>query len=79
MKMLELKRERNFECGFINPDKLHQETIDNVLYNKDIPDILLNYFKQYRDKKAIFWAYNFKWEITVLYTFYFAHLMLSFN
>ena len=60
MKMLELKREENFACGFIDPDKLHEETLDNVLYNKETPDILLNFIKKYRDKKTIFWAYNFK-------------------
>ena len=60
MKMLELKREENFECGFIDPDRLHEETIDNVLFNKETPEILVNYFKRHRDKKTIFWPYNFK-------------------
>ena len=58
--MLELKREENFECGFIDLDKLHQVTIDNPLFNRDTPEVLLRYLKQYHDKRTIFWAYNFK-------------------
>ena len=60
MKMQELKREENFEYGFIDPDKLHEETIDNVYINKETPEILLDYFRRHRDKITIFWPYNFK-------------------
>ena len=54
MKMLELKREENFECGFIDPDKLHEDTKDNVYIYKETQEILVNYFKRHRDKITIF-------------------------
>ena len=60
MKMLELKRQKNKDFGFTDPDKLHQVTIEDPLYNKDTPGDLLRYFKQHRDKKTILWPYNFK-------------------
>ena len=60
MNMLELKRQKNKDFGFIDPDKLHQVTIENPVCNKDTPGDLLRYFKQHRDKKTILWAYNFK-------------------
>ena len=60
MKMQELKREENFEYGFIDPDKINEETIDNVYVNEETPEILLDYFRRHRDKITIFWPYNFK-------------------
>ena len=60
MKMLDLKRKKNKDFGWIDPDKYHEVTIEDPMYNKDTPGDLLRYFKQHRDKKTIFWAYNFK-------------------
>ena len=56
MKMLECKRDEIKDIGFIDPDKLHQVTIEDPVHNKDTPGDLLRYFKQHRDKKTIFWA-----------------------
>ena len=60
MKMLDLKRKKNKDFGWIDPDKYHEVTIEDPLYNKGTPGDLLSYFKQHRDKKTILWPYNFK-------------------
>ena len=60
LKMLECKRDEITDIGFIDPDKIHEVTIENPLYNKDTPKILLRFLKRQRDKKEILFPYNFK-------------------
>jgi len=60
MKMLDLKRKKNKDFGWIDPDKYHEVTIENPYYNKDTPGILLRFFKRHSDKKEILFPYNLK-------------------
>ena len=60
MKILECKRDEITDIGFIDPDKVHEVTIENPYYNKDTPEILLRFLKRQRDKKEILFPYNFK-------------------
>ena len=78
MKMLKLKREENFECGLIDLDKLHEDTIDNVYINKETPEILVNYFKRHHDKNPFF-GLTTSGECYCLVHIILWHLMLSYN
>ena len=58
--MLELKKDEIKDIVFIDPDKLHELTIENPYYNKDTPATLLRFLKRQTDKTQILWSYNFK-------------------
>jgi len=58
--MLECKRDEITDFGFIDPDKIHEVTIENPIHNKDTPATLLRFLKRQRDKKEILFPYNFK-------------------
>ena len=60
MKMLELKRDEVKDIGFIDPDKLHEVTIEDPIHNKDTSATLLRFLKRQTDKTQILWPYNFK-------------------
>jgi len=49
--MLECKRDEITDIGFIDPDKMHEVTIEDPIHNKDTPATLLRFLKQQRDKK----------------------------
>ena len=58
--MLECKRDEIMDIGFIDPDKIHEVTIEDPIHNKDTPETLLRFLKRQRDKKEILFPYNFK-------------------
>ena len=58
--MLECKRDEIKHIGFIDPDTMHEITIEDPIYNRDTPETLLRFLKPQRDKKIILWPYNFK-------------------
>jgi len=59
-KKLECKRDEITDIGFIDPDTMHEKTIEEPMYNKDTPETLLRFLKRQRDKKIILWPYTFK-------------------
>ena len=58
--MLECKRDEITDIGFIDPDKMHEVTIEDPIHNKDTPATLLRFLMRQRDKKEILWPYSFK-------------------
>ena len=70
-KMLECKRDEIKHIGFIDPDTMHEVTIEDPIYNRDTPETLLRFLKRQRDKKIILWPYNFKWVLLSYKTFLF--------
>ena len=58
--MLECRREEITDIGFIDPDKMHEVTVEDPIHNKDTPATLLRFLKRQRDKKKILFPYNFK-------------------
>ena len=60
MKMLECKKDKIKHIGFIDPDIMHEQTIEDPKLNKDTPTNLLMFFKRQADKTYILWPYNFK-------------------
>ena len=60
MKMLECKKDEIKDIGFIDPDKLHEVTIEDPIHNRDTPATLLRFLKRQTDKTQILWPYNFK-------------------
>ena len=73
MKMLEGRRDEITDIGFIDPDKMHEVTVENPYANGETPEILLRYLKRQRDKKRNTFSLQFQVSVTVLYKFYFAH------
>ena len=51
--MLECKMDEITDIGFIDPDKMHEVTIEDKVHNKDTPETLLKFLKRQRDKKEI--------------------------
>ena len=60
MKILECRKDEITDIGFIDPDKVHEVTIENPFVNKDTPGTLLRFLKRQHDKKEILFPYKFK-------------------
>ena len=58
MKKLECKRGKLLELGFIDPDTVHEVTVQD--YAKDTEDNMLRFLEKQADKEDIFFPYNFK-------------------
>ncbi|KAK1686634.1 hypothetical protein QYE76_047482 [Lolium multiflorum] len=58
MKMLECKRGKLYDIGFIDPNTVHEVTVRR--YAKDTEDNLLMFLQKQANKEEIFFPYNFK-------------------
>jgi hypothetical protein len=58
--MLECKRDEITDIGFIDPDTMHEKTIEDPIFKRDTPEILLRFLKRQLDKGIILLPYNFK-------------------
>lgn len=58
MKIRECRQLKIWDIGFIDPDKVHVQTLENQ--PDAIEDVLLNFFKRQSTKKEILFPYNFK-------------------
>jgi hypothetical protein len=57
MKMLECKRGRIYDVGFIDPNTVHEVTVQQ--YAKDTEENLLRFLEKQSFKKEILFPYNF--------------------
>ena len=57
MKIRECRLGGIWDIGFIDPDKVHVETIKD--HPEDTEDVLLTFFKKQSTKKEIRFPYNF--------------------
>ena len=58
MKKLECKRGKLLELGFIDPDTVHEVTVQQ--YPKDTKDNMVMFLVKQASKYDIFFPYNFK-------------------
>ena len=58
MKMLECRRGGLYDIGFIDPNTIHEVTVQQ--YAKDIEDNLLRFLQKQANKEKIFFPYNFE-------------------
>ena len=58
MKIIECRKDEITDIGFIDPDKVHEVTIEH--YAQDIEQFLLMFLKRQSTKKEILFSYNFK-------------------
>ena len=58
MKIRECRVGGIWDIGFIDPDKVHELTVDQ--YAKDTEDVLLTSLKRQSTRKEILFSYNFK-------------------
>ena len=58
MKILECKKEGIWDIGFIDPDKVHEVTVE--MCAKDTRATLLRFLKRQHTRKEILLPYNFK-------------------
>ena len=58
MKILECKKERIYDIGFIDPNTIHELTIKN--HAKDTEKLLLRFLKEHNTKAEILFPYNFR-------------------
>ena len=56
--MLECKRGRLYDIGFIDPNTIHQVTVRH--FPKDTEDNLLMFLQKQETKSEIFFPYNFE-------------------
>ena len=66
-----------WDIGFIDPEKVHELTVESPLYAQDTEDVLLTLFKRQSSKKKILFYLQLWMSVNVLYTFYFAFPILS--
>ena len=59
MKIRECRMGGIWDIGFIDPDKVHEVTVESPLYVQDTEDRLLTFFKRQSTKKEILFPYNF--------------------
>ena len=59
MKIRECRMGGIWDIGFIDPDKVHEVTVEDPLYVQDTEDRLLTFFKRQSTKKEIPFPYNF--------------------
>ena len=60
MKMFEMKRDGVYSIGFIDPNTVHADVLDNDLYKKDTEKSLLTFLKELNTKPEILLPYNFR-------------------
>jgi hypothetical protein len=58
MKILECKRGQIYDIGFINPNTIHEVTVQRNA--KDTEKILLRALIEQQNKREILFPYNFK-------------------
>ena len=58
MKIRECRVGGIWDIGFIDPDKIHEVTVEQ--YAQDTEDVLLTFLKRQSTKKEILFPYNFK-------------------
>jgi hypothetical protein len=58
MKIRECRLGGIWDIGFIDPDKVHEVTVEQ--YAQDTEDVLLTCLKRQSTKKEILFPYNFK-------------------
>ena len=58
MKIRECRVDGIWDIGFIDPDKIHEVTVEK--YAQDTEDVLLTFLKRQSSKKEILFSYNFK-------------------
>jgi hypothetical protein len=58
MKILECKRGQIYDIGFINPNTIHEVTVQ--MNAKDTEKILLRALIEQQNKREILFPYNFK-------------------
>ena len=59
MKIRECRMGGIWDIGFIDPDKVHEVTVESPLYAQETEDVLLTFFKRQSTKKEILFPYNF--------------------
>ena len=69
MKILECKRGRIYDIGFIDPYFIHEE--NPKAKPRETENNLVRALRFSSTKREILFPYNFRWVFTVLYTFYF--------
>ena len=60
MKMFEMKRGGVYGIGFIDPNIIHAEAVDNKFYKEDTEKSLLMFLKKLNTNADILLSYNFK-------------------
>jgi len=60
MKMYEMKRDATYGIGFIDPNTIHEVTVENSLYTRDTEKTLLKFLKELHTNANILLPYNFK-------------------
>jgi len=58
MKIFEMKRDGVYGIGFIDPNTINEEVLNN--FKEDTEDSLLTFLKQLNTKPEILLPYNFK-------------------
>ena len=73
MKILECKRGRIYDIGFIDPYYIHEKTIKNPKVRHITENWLYDALLFNETKREILFPYNFEWVLLSLYTFFFAY------
>ena len=60
MKMYEMKRDGAYGIGFIDPNTIHEGTVENPYYTKETEKSLLMFLKKLHTNADIVLPYNFK-------------------
>ena len=60
MKMFQMKRDGVYGIGFIDPNTVHAEAVDNKFYKEDMEKSLLMFLKKLNTNADILLPYNFK-------------------
>ena len=77
MKMFEMKRDGVYGIGFIDPNTINADVLENQYTTKDTENSLLMFLKKLYTNADIVLPYNFKW-VSLSYTtnYSFAYSML---
>ena len=60
MKMFEMKRDGVYGIGFIDPNTVNAEMVEQALYKEDTKKSLLMFLKELNTNADILLPYNFK-------------------
>ena len=71
--MLECKRSRRYDVGFIDPYIINEYTLKN--HPKDVEEDLYRFLTEHNFVKEILFPYNFKWVFISCTHFIFAYSM----
>ena len=60
MNMFEMKRDGVYGIGFIDPNTIHEGTVENPYYIREAEKTLLKFLKELHTNADILLPYNFK-------------------